>query len=62
MSPLDLNYPTTAGLNCYNKAEPQEKDLKIIDVQMIEIHKEEMNESSKGKDEQKLEEMNRRIP
>ena len=59
MSPLDLNYPTPVGLNCYNIAEPQENDLKIINVRMIEIHKEEMNESSKGKDEQKLEEMNR---
>lgn len=50
MSPLDLNYPTTTGLNYYNITESQEKNLKIIDVQMIEIYKEEMNESSKGKD------------
>lgn len=59
MSPLKLSYSTTAGLNYYNIAEPREKDLKIIDVQMIEIHKEGMNESSKEKDKQKLEEMNR---
>lgn len=54
MFPLDLNYPTTSGINYYNIAESQEKNLKIIDVQMIEIHKEEMNESIKGKDKQKI--------
>lgn len=58
MSPLDLNYPTRAGLNYCNIAESQEKALKIIDVWMIEIHKEKMNKSSKGKNK-KMEEMNR---
>lgn len=54
MSPLDLNYPTRAGLNYYNIAKSQEKALKIIDVKMIEIHKEEMNESSKRKSKKKI--------
>ena len=44
MSPLEASNPTTE--NC-NRAESQEKDLKIAFMNMIEVFKEEVSKSLK---------------
>lgn len=53
MSPLVLTYPTTASLEYPNTAEPQENDLKINFIKMLEVLKEEINKSLKKKRLQK---------
>lgn len=43
MSLLDPNNPTTMGPEKWNTAEAQENVLKIVFMNMLEVHKEEMN-------------------
>lgn len=43
MSPLEPSCPTTEGPEYTKRTEAQEKDLKTVVINMIEVLKEEMN-------------------